>query len=228
MVGKNARKANRVTGGASAKAAIEDYSFSTSSGRTGQRSSTGSRKIAVQQKSKIYKSVYTDKVLICFRAEQLCQNTAANVFGFNWQLGIDTSVTQLSTFMTQLNAMAGLFREFRIHRLDVDFVPQVGSTVNGVFAIAIDRDVRVAAPLSTSGVIRRTPFFEVDVKQPGNLSWTPIDAEDRRWRYTYGGARPLEFLSHGTMCAAGSNDLAINIPFGRLFVDAWVEFQVPF
>lgn len=228
MVNNKGRKAG-VTGDRNASRAVVDISR-TGTTPSAQRSTTGSRAISISQggkKQKIPKSIYTDNIKMCFRAEVPVINNAANLHSLALPIGIDTGATNLATYMTQLTAMQALFREFRCLKLVVDFVPQVGSTTNGVIAVAIDRDPRSTAQANTSPLIRNVPFFEVDIKQPGNLTWTPMDIEDRRFRYTRQAGRVVEFQSHGNLLSTSNNDQAIAVQVGRMFVDGWWEFQVP-
>jgi len=202
------------------------------------RSMTGSRQVGVsnngskRNKSKIPRSPYMDRIAVCFRGTQSVVNTGANAAGIQVALGINTgsATTQLNTIMSQLTALAGIFREFRLTKLNVDFVPRVASTVSGGIAICVDRDPRAGTVSAYTTIIRKDPFFEVDLKQSGALTWTPMDAEDRRYRYTDtgGGGRPLEFLSHGVVLGYSQNDQPINTNVGELFYDGWFEFAIPY
>lgn len=201
------------------------------------RSMTSSRMVSVnsgskRNKSRVQKSPYMDKIAVCFRGTQSIVNTGVGVAGIQTSLGISTGVgtTQLNDIITQLTSLAGIYREFRCTKLNIDFVPRVASTVTGGFALCVDRDCRAGTVAAYNTVIRKDPFFEVDLKQAGSLTWLPQDSEDRRFRYTInaGGARPLEFLSHGVVLGFSDNDQAAGVNVGELFYDGWFEFAVPF
>lgn len=198
-----------------------------------QRSMTASRQLGISSSKKrvpkmsMSRSPYLDKIQVCFRASAALNNTALNAWGYGTVLAVASAGTDISVAMTQLTALGALFREFRCLRLDIDFVPRVGSTAAGVIAVAVDRDPRTGTPGGISDVIRRDPFFEVDIKQPGNLTWQPITEDDRRWRYTNDASRPIEFLSHGTIVGWSVNDQALAALIGELFYNGWFEFAVP-
>lgn len=230
MANKNTkRKSGVITSVPNVMRSVTDVSKSQSGGAARQRSNTSSRVIAYSgQGSRVPKGLpgYMDKLRVCFRASTPIINNALNASALAYTIGVDSAGTDISSFMTQLTAMQGLFREFRCLKLNVDFVPRLGSIASGVVATCVDRDPR-AAPIVTSGVIRKDPFFECDVKQPASLSWIPIDVEDRRFRYTTDAGRPLEFLSHGVLLVASNNDQPLGGNIGELFIDGWFEFQVP-
>lgn len=224
---------NTVGSNRGANAQLKDVSMATSMpGGNPQRSLTSSRPLGVssgRRGGRVPRSIYTDKISICLRGQIDLANTAAFQCVRGVALGINTGVVdQLSVPMPQIAALGNFFREWRMSKLTVDFVPLVASTVTGACAIAVDRDPHTGAPASLIEVIRRDPFVEVDIKQSGTLTWNPIDAEDRRYRYSIQSGRPIEFLSHGSLIVASANDQAIGQPIGRLFLNAWFEFAVPY
>jgi len=158
-----------------------------------------------------------------------------NSAGYTYSLACQSNISgvgfgPLSLFVTQWAALTNLYREFRITKITVDWVPRVGSTAAGEVAVAIDRDPRSGlAPQGT--VIKRNPFFQTDIKNPACLEWTPIDSKDSEWRYTLlstlGGTRPEENLSFGALLIASNNDLPNGAIIGDLFLNVWAEFAVP-
>lgn len=227
------KKNNVIAGSRQASKSVVDFSSTSSNGKMAQRSMTGSRQLGSggsgkgkTRKEKLYRSPYLDKIAVCFRAAQQLNNTALNAYGLALVLGIDSAGVDISTVMTQLTALGGIFREFRLMKLEIDFIPRVGSTAAGVIAVAVDRDPRTGSPSTSAEVIRRDPFFEVDIKQPGSLTWYPVTDDDKRWRYTLDATRPIEFLSHGSVIAYSSNDLALAANIGELFYNGWFEFAI--
>lgn len=177
-------------------------------------------------------SSYVDKITTCFRASPAISNTLANQGTYALAIGVTSNFTgvqlgPISQYLTQWVALGNLYREFRLVKLTVDFVPRVASTVSGEIAIAIDRDPQ--AGLSTQAVVvRRNPFLQTDLKVPACLEWTPVDAKDKEWKYTsIGAARSEEFLSFGKLLIATNNSLAVAEIVGDLFINAWAEFAVP-
>lgn len=207
------------TGGQKNRSMTSSYAIGASNGKRGKG----------QQKSKVPRSPYLDSISVCFRGSLSLTNSAAGVYSAAIPLAIDTPVaSDLSAFIPQLTALGGVFREFRFKRLDVDFVPRLGSTSSGVLAVCVDRDPRAGAVATTNAIIRKDPFFEVDIKQAGSLTWKPIDAEDKRWRYTVDGTRPVEFLSQGTIIIYSLNGEAVTVNVGELFLNVWAEFAIPY
>lgn len=134
----------------------------------------------------------------------------------------------LGTVTTQAAALAGIFREYRITKVRVNFVPRVATTVTGSIGVCFDRDPRAGTTTSMGVIVRKNPYFEVDLKQPGYFEWTPVDEEDRRWRYTVDGARPQENLSFGSIIWYSQNSLALGDFVGDLAVDIDYEFAVTY
>jgi hypothetical protein len=220
-----------VTGNQTANRALVDVSRSQSGAPQMQRSSTGSRQIGLStngNKTRVPKGLpgYLDRIRVCFRASTPLINNFLNQASYSYAISVDSPGTDLSSIMPQLIAMQALYREFKCLKLAVDFVPRVGSTVAGIVAGCVDRDPR-ASTASTSTIIRKDPFFESDLKQPGSLTWMPVDNEDKRYRYTVDAARPLEFLSHGVLLVTSNNDQALAATVGELFIDGWFEFAIP-
>jgi len=180
-------------------------------------------------------SDYVDVVPTCFRASALIINNAANSTALAIQLAASTSYTTtsfsfpISAIVAQWNSLANLYREFRIKKITVDWVPRVGSTSAGDCAACIDRDPR-AGTTTQSSIVRKNPFFQTDYKLPACLEWTPVDSRDREWRYTVPGTptRPEETLSFGALLFTSTNDQAINAPIGDLFINIWADWAVPF
>lgn len=133
---------------------------------------------------------------------------------------------QYSSVLTQTGAISGFFREFRIKRVELNFVPRVASTSTGSIGVCFDRDPRAGTVVSMSQIVRKNPYFEVDLKQPGSFVWTPQDEEDRRWRYTIDGGRPQESLSFGSILWFSQNDLANGAFIGDFEVTVDFEFAV--
>jgi hypothetical protein len=228
MAPKNAK--TTVTGNQTAQRALVDVSRSQSGAPQKQRSNTGSRMIGLSTngKQKIPKGLpgYLDRIRVCFRASTPLVNNFLNQASYSYAIAVDSAGTDLSAIMPQLIAMQTLYREFKCLKLAIDFVPRVGSTVAGIVAGCVDRDPR-ASTATTSTIIRKDPFFECDVKQPGSLIWLPVDNEDKRYRYTVDATRPLEFLSHGVILVTCTNDQALAATVGELFIDGWFEFAIP-
>jgi hypothetical protein len=229
MPPKNSK--NVVTGNQTAKRALVDVSRSQSGAPQAQRSSTGSRQIGLStngKKQPVPKGLpgYLDRIRVCFRASTPLVNNFLNQASYSYAIAVDSAGTDLSAIMPQLIAMQTLYREFKCLKLAIDFVPRVGSTVSGIVAGCVDRDPR-ASTATTSTIIRKDPFFECDIKQPGSLTWLPVDNEDKRYRYTVDATRPLEFLSHGVILVTATNDQALAATVGELFIDGWFEFAIP-
>jgi len=178
-------------------------------------------------------SAYADKITTCFRGSPALSNQAANAASYAIPLAVSTtslvtpSVFPLSNFITQWTSLASIYREFRVTKLTVDWVPRVGSTAAGEVSCCVDRDPRTGTTL-LANIVRRNPFFQTDIKLPACLEWKPVDSRDREWRYTAATAsRPEESLSFGVLLLASNNDLPINAIVGDLFVNVWAEFAVP-
>ncbi len=177
-------------------------------------------------------SSYVDKISTCFRCSPIIANTALNTASYAYSLGVVSNFVgvglgPISAFLTQWTALSNLYREFRITKITVDWVPRVGSTAAGEVAVAIDRDPR-AGLTNQATIVRRNPFFQTDIKVPACLEWTPVDSKDREWRYTNNtGPRPEEVISFGVLLLASNNDLANAAGIGDLFINAWAEFAVP-
>lgn len=180
-------------------------------------------------------SSYVDKIQTCFRASPALANTALNGAGYAYSLAVATNnsgigLGPLSLFVTQWTALASIYREFRINRICVDWVPRVGSTTAGEVSCAIDRDPRTGIT-GIQAIVRRNPFFQTDIKLPAALEWKPVDSKDTEWRYTalagLGGSRPEETLSFGVLLLSSNNDLANGATIGDLFINVWAEFAVP-
>jgi len=228
---------NTVTSNKNVSKQLVDNGVAGSTRGQTNRSMTGSRQISLsnggkRSKSKVPRSPYLDKISVCFRGTQSVVNTGANAAGIQVMLGISTGVgtTQLNTILPQLTALKGIFREWRLVKLDVDFVPRVASTVTGGLALCLDRDTRAGTVSDYNTIIRKDPFFEIDLKQSGSLEWKPLCEEDRRWRFTDtgGGGRPIEFLSHGVVLGYSANDQAIGVNIGEIFYNGWFEFAIPY
>lgn len=227
----NMPRKNNVVGGRPGKlAGVVDMSVAGSSSST-QRSITSSRPLGISnkrnKKERIGRSPYLDRVAVCFRSNTQLVNTALNAWGYGTAIAINSAATNLSVVMPQLVALGGIYREWRCLRLDCSFIPRVGSNAAGVIAVGVDRDPRAGTPSNTATVVRKDPFFEVDIKQPGMLTWTPLVEDDRRWRYVLDASRPLEFLSHGTVVGWSNNDQALAAIIGELFFNGWFEFAIP-
>lgn len=208
------------TPGQKNRSQTSSYALGISNG--GRRGNPGQKR-----KSNVPRSPYLDSISVCFRGNTQLLNGGAG-FGLAVPMAVDTpSITDLSSYVPQLTAMGGVFREFRITRLDIDFIPRLGSTSAGVIAVCVDRDPRAGTVVSTAAIIRKDPYLEVDIKQAGSLTWRPIDIEDKRWRYTTDGSRPIEFLSQGTIIVYSSNQEAAGVNIGELFFNVWVEFAIP-
>lgn len=177
-------------------------------------------------------SSYVDKITTCFRASPALVNTSAGVCSNALALAISSNFTgallgPISQYITQWTALSALYREYRITRLTIDFVPRVASTVSGEISISVDRDPQ-AGLSAQSVVVRRNPFFQTDLKVPACLEWTPVDSKDREWRYTtVGASRSEEFLSFGKLLIASNNSMISGDTIGDLFINAWAEFAVP-
>lgn len=199
------------------------------------RGAPGRKRNSRQQRVPRGITSYADKIKTCFRASPAITNTSVNTATYAYSLACNsnnfgTGVGAISAFLTQWTSLAGLYREFRITKITIDWVPRVGSTAAGEVAIAVDRDPR--SGLSTQAVVvRRNPFFQTDIKVPACLEWTPVDSKDREWKYTalvgLGGARPEENVSCGVLLISSNNDLASGAVIGDLFINAWAEFAVP-
>lgn len=224
-----------VAGNKGAKGKIEDVSTSGST-RVKQRSMTGSYAISSSAggggsrgtKANITRSPYLDKISVCFRTSISLTNSALNACSFGYSLAVDSPTTDLGFYMNQLAVLGGIFREFRISKMDVAFVPRLGSTAAGNVAMAVDRDPRTGSIFTTAEIIRRDPFAECDIKQPANITWSPLVAKDKEWKFTKDSGRPVENLSFGTFVLYSSNDQALGAIIGELFVDAWAEYAIPF
>lgn len=215
----------------------------TASSTKGQanRSMTNSRQIGVSNGSgrggggrrrarmSVPRSPYLDTINVCFRGNYDITNTSTNIASVQIALAINTplGVVQLGAVMPQIAALAGIFREWRLKKLDVEFIPRVSSTITGAIAACVDRDPRAGTVVSSSTVIRKDPFFECDLKQGASLTWKPLDNEDKRYRYTTDVSRPQEFLSHGVLLAYSGNSLGTGVSIGELFLDGWFEFAIP-
>jgi len=224
---------------------VVDYSGSSSSPVLARSSSAAypigyngaparrGRRAARRQRVPRNLSSYADKISTCFRASPALTNTSADSAGYAYSLGVVSNFSgigrgPISLFLTQWSALAALYREFRITKITIDFVPRVASTVSGEVAVAIDRDPQ-AGLAGQQVLVRRNPFFQTDLKVPACLEWTPIDSKDREWRYTtLGTSRSEEFVSFGALLVATNNSgLVQGSIFGDLFINAWAEFAVP-
>lgn len=196
------------------------------------------RKRGMRRGSRVPRNVvssYSDKITTCFRASPAITNTILNGAGYAYSLGVQSNFLAagqgpISAFLTQWSALGALYREFRLLKLTIDWVPRVGSTSAGEVAIAIDRDPR-AGLASQAVIVRRNPFLQTDIKVPAALEWTPTDSKDREWRYCFNttvvNTRPEEHLSFGVLLIASNNDLANGAIIGDLFINAWAEFAIP-
>lgn len=229
---RNGSKSGKgVASAATARQQLQDKGVS--SGGSAQRSMTSSYAVGVsnqgaRRRSKIARSPYLDSISVCFRASADINNAGAGFQALAISLAVSTPGTDLSSYMTQLTALGGIFREFRFKRVDAAFVPRLGSTAAGVIGIGVDRDPRTAAVATVGEIIRRDPFIEVDIKQPGQLTWKPVVAQDNVWRYTTDAGRPLENLSQGVILITTTNDQAAAAAVGTMFFDAWIEFAIPY
>lgn len=229
---KNGRGSGKtVTSNQSVNRSLIDVSRTQTGAAQRQRSTTGSRVMSYDnQNARIPRGLpgYLDKIRVCFRASTplVNNNIAGGSASYAYALAVQSAATDVSEFMPQLLAMQSLFREFRFLKVKADFVPRLGSTSAGIVACCVDRDPR-AVQATTSTIIRKDPFFECDIKQPGSLTWVPVDDEDRRFRYCYDATRPIEFLSHGMLLITSSNDLANLAVVGELFMDVWIEYAIP-
>lgn len=151
-------------------------------------------------------------------------NTSAGQFVQAVNQTLFAATPQYSSVLTQTGSIAGFFREYRIKRVELNFVPRVASTATGSIGVCFDRDPRAGTLISMSQVVRKNPYFEVDLKQPGSFVWTPQDEEDRRWRYTIDGGRPQESLSFGSILWYSQNDLALGAFIGDFEVTVDFEF----
>lgn len=236
-----------VSGSKNVRNKLVDVSNASSNGPQAQRSFSGSYALGVSnnggkkgkggsggkgggRKMSVPRSPYMDKIAVCFRASITINNTGLNVSNVNVTLGHSTplGIAQLNTYVTQMTALATIFREFRIRRMELSFVPRLGSTAAGVFSACIDRDCRAGLVSGTSTIIRKDPFLECDIKQSANLTWRPTDEEDHRWRYTQDASRPQEFQSQGMLLWYSANDQASGATIGELFADIWYEYAIPY
>lgn len=240
---KMAPKNSAVTGNKGLRPQLGDTSRATSGGGMQQRSHTSSREISIsnggknknnknRNRSRIARSPYTDSWTIQFRGVMGVINNAVNVSSGQMVGAINQSLfagaQTFGTIIPQSLALGTMFREFRVKKIGIDFIPRVGSTSTGSIGVCWDRDPRAGTVTSITTIVRKNPFFEVDIKQPGDCTWLPTDEEDRRWRYSVDGSRPQENLSIGSLLWYSQNDLALNAYVGDLFLDVVFDFAVPY
>lgn len=227
MAPKNNKKGQANTTTKNIRRAVVDESFAGSSGSMAQRSLTSGYAMGRSNRGPARKSWG-----IRFNGLQSINNGSTNESAGQLVAAVNQTLfptaVSLGDVVTQSAALGGIFREFRIKRIEANYVPRVGSQTQGSIGFCFDRDPRAGAVSTMSSVIRKTPYFEVDIKQPGSFVWLPIDEEDKRWRYTSDSGRPQESLSFGSILWFSRNEMPLGWQVGDLEITVDFEFAVTY
>lgn len=176
-----------------------------------------------------------------FRAETEISNsnTGGLDLGATTLLGTTNNSYYIGgTYLPQLGTMSGLYREFRIKKIRISYVPRNAYTTVGSIAIGVDDDPRGSIPATGTAGFGKTNIAKVsklanylltDIKEPAQFVYIPRSAEGQRWRYTSDtSGRPLEFTSHGALMIASNNNIAdTTTSLGLVYFEIWVEFRSP-
>lgn len=178
-------------------------------------------------------------VTMFFRSETELVNTNTGGLdsGYSYLLGTNPSVYYLgNTWAPQLGTLAGIYREFRIKKMRISYVPRNAYTTVGSVAVGIDDDTRASVPATGTAGFGKTNIAQIsklpnylltDIKEPAQFVWVPKGVEGQRWRYTKEiGVRPIEFTSQGSLMVGSNNNIAdVTTSLGLLYIETWVEFK---
>lgn len=205
---------------------VAGYAISSGSGRKRAKGSRRNKQLPGSNK---------DTITMKFRAEKSIPNTAASNLVSSSILCCDpTNVASFGKVMVpQLSTMANLYREYRFRSIKVSFVPRVGYTTVGNFAVGVDEDPRSTSAADGNAQISqisRYPFYLLtDIKEPGTFTWVPKSSDAQRWRYTKELDRPVENFAFGNIFYGSNNAVAdTTTTLGDLYFDVVVEYRYPF
>lgn len=115
-------------------------------------------------------------------------SATAGVAAYTYPLGIvsTSSFFTLGGIMTRLTNFGAIYRQFKINRLVVKWMPNQAYTSSGVVALGIDTFPTPLTPGNFGAVLHHNPSFLTDIKAPAQFVWVPNAKEEPRFTSTVG------------------------------------------
>lgn len=153
----------------------------------------------------------------------ISNGTTAGVINFAYVIGAVSTLSNLSSLgsvMPRFYTMSQLYRQFRINRLVVKFVPNQPFTSGGSVGMGVDTSAVAGFPGGFGQIVHHNPSFLCDVKSAAQLTYIP-SKKDPRYTLLASGTTEDE-LSYGQVQLYSSNTLPAGAPVGLL----WFELDV--
>lgn len=160
-------------------------------------------------------------------------NTSAYTGAFAWTLGCNpssqTTISAIgaSIFGNNMVAFSGMYREFRISKLAVRFMPSANNTAGGQISMGVDPEVLVGVPGNHGAIIRhRFNTFDA-IWNDTSFAWLPTTTRDREEKFTTTAAHGEEEMSFGVLQVYSQNTLSSGASIGSILLDLDVTFTNP-
>lgn len=162
-------------------------------------------------------------------------NGSTGQAGYSWGLGVQNSSASPPinglfnpAWIPRGAVLAGLYREFRIFRVSVQFVPYVSTTNSGTVAIGVDPDPSVGLPTSLGAPARHKASVITDLTEKAIVTYNPAMDGKTGNRFTFQATnRSDDEYSFGTVELFSNNSLANAASIGYVVFTVDVAFIGP-
>lgn len=159
----------------------------------------------------------------------------AGVASYAWNLGVASTSSGgtinglfSSSWMPRAATVSTIYRQLRLNRLTVQFVPYASTSNSGAVAIGVDPDPSVVAPTTVGGVLRHKSSTLCDLTMKGQITYMPMQDSKKDPRYTlYQTGRTDDEMAFGVLQLYGQNTMASGGIIGYLAVTADITFIGP-
>lgn len=145
-------------------------------------------------------------------------------------LGMNTSGSASalgSVLGNAAQAYSSMYRQFRLQKLTVQFIPSVPNTAGGQVGLGVDSDPLAGSPNNFGNVIRHKASCFTPIFQESMLVWTPSNSREREDKHCLPLTHTEDMLSPGVLQIFSQNTIAASGNLGSLWLEATMVYSMP-